>query len=76
MSIRPTHITILEWGQRFSPPPHKNTICRWIHQGLIQPPPVKVGRRWYLAENAEYVKYRDLCRDLVDQTDADEGGRN
>jgi hypothetical protein len=58
MSIRPTHITILEWGQKFSPPPHKNTICRWISQGLIQPPPAKVGRRWYLAENAEYVKDR------------------
>jgi len=72
MSIRPTHITIVEWGQKFSPPPHKNTICRWIHQGLIQPPPAKVGRRWYLAENAVYVKDRspqqqDGNHDLADK---------
>ena len=72
MSIRPTHITILEWGQKFSPPPHKNTICRWIHQGLIQPPPAKVGRRWYLAENAEYVKDRSPQQQEENHEVADE----
>lgn len=35
--------------------PHYNTLLRWAHEGRIQPQPKKIGRRWFVSPNADYV---------------------
>jgi hypothetical protein len=35
--------------------PHKNTLLRWVHEGRIQPQPVKMGKYWFVLPNAEYT---------------------
>jgi hypothetical protein len=35
--------------------PHQNTLLRWVHEGRIQPQPVKTGRFWYVRKDAAYV---------------------
>lgn len=55
MNVDPLYLNVEEWRKRYSPPPHHQVVLRWIHQGLIQPPAIKVGRRWYVPKDAEYV---------------------
>ena len=44
------------WLKReFDPPPHIVTARNWVKQGKIWPPPVKVGRAYYVEENATYA---------------------
>jgi len=38
--------------------PHQNTILRWVHEGRIQPQPVKTGRFWYVRKDAAYIPDR------------------
>jgi predicted site-specific integrase-resolvase len=35
--------------------PHANTLLRWVHEGRIQPPPKKIGRKWWVVPSAEYL---------------------
>jgi hypothetical protein len=43
------------WLEReFDPPPHIVTARNWIQQGKIWPAPVKVGRAYYVEENATF----------------------
>ena len=46
------------WLQRnFDPPPHIRTARQWIKEGKLYPPAVKVGRSYYVDENAKYFDY-------------------
>lgn len=36
-------------------PPHPNTLRAWVHDGRISPQPTRLGRRFYVAEDARYV---------------------
>jgi predicted site-specific integrase-resolvase len=31
-----------------------HTLRRWVHEGLIQPPPKKIGKTYYVKPDAEY----------------------
>ncbi|ATI27993.1 MULTISPECIES: excisionase [Ralstonia solanacearum species complex] len=49
-------ISLAKWGARnFDPPPHISTLRAWARQGKIYPPPMKVGRAYYVDENAVHV---------------------
>jgi predicted site-specific integrase-resolvase len=44
-----------EWlAQEFSPAPAIRTARLWIREGRIYPPPVKVGRAYYVDQNATF----------------------
>ena len=56
--VKPTtrYITLQEWAQlNFSKVPHNNTLLRWVHEGRIQPQPIKIGRVWQVKPAAEYI---------------------
>lgn len=43
------------WLERqFDPPPAIATARGWVRDGKIYPPPVKVGRAYYVEENATF----------------------
>lgn len=53
--LAPRYITLREWAaSQFSVMPHANTLLRWVHDGRIQPAPIKVGKSWWVKPNAEY----------------------
>lgn len=35
--------------------PHKNTLLRWAHEGLIQPQARKIAGIWWVTPDAEYM---------------------
>ncbi|WP_220810456.1 excisionase [Noviherbaspirillum aridicola] len=35
--------------------PHKNTLRNWVNSGRIHPRPVKIGKRWFVQPDAEYI---------------------
>jgi len=41
-------------------PPAKNTVLRWVKNGLIHPAPKKLGRSYYVSPDAEYMTASDL----------------
>jgi hypothetical protein len=41
-------------AKQFDPPPAIRTARLWIKDGKIYPPPVKVGRAYYVEENAVF----------------------
>lgn len=41
-------------AREFDPPPYIGTARIWIQQGKIWPPPVKVGRAFYVEETATF----------------------
>ncbi|WP_316150101.1 excisionase [Cupriavidus sp. BIC8F] len=44
-----------EWlKSQFDPPPAIRTARLWVRDGKIYPPPVKVGRAYYVEENAVF----------------------
>jgi hypothetical protein len=44
-----------EWLKReFDPPPAIRTARLWINAGKIYPPPVKIGRSYYVEQNAVF----------------------
>lgn len=48
-------ITLDAWAAaNFVPTPTRPTLRAWARLGHIQPAPVKVGRTWYVEENATY----------------------
>jgi predicted site-specific integrase-resolvase len=47
-------ILLTEWAARhYSPAPSDWTLRRIARDGQIYPPPEKVGREWYVDENAK-----------------------
>jgi hypothetical protein len=49
-------IPIAQWAEKyFDPPPSTYLVREWAKSGQIEPPPVNVGKAWYVDENAEYV---------------------
>lgn len=53
--IQPRFITLQEWAESmFSTVPHRNTLLRWIHEGRIQPQPMKIGKGYQVKREAEY----------------------
>jgi predicted site-specific integrase-resolvase len=47
-------IRLDEWLKReFYPPPAIRTARLWVQQGKIFPPPIKVGRAYYVEEGAK-----------------------
>ncbi|MDF3116323.1 hypothetical protein KPA94_23105 [Burkholderia semiarida] len=40
--------------------PAKNTVLRWVKNGLIHPAPKKLGRSYYVSPDAEYMTASDL----------------
>ncbi|RQS63860.1 excisionase [Burkholderia sp. Bp8984] len=35
--------------------PHRNTLLSWVKNGKIRPFPKKVGRRYFVTPEAEYI---------------------
>jgi len=56
-------LTLEEWAkQTYETPPAMNTLRRWAREGLIQPPPEKHGRSYFVSPTARYVEPRVLLR--------------
>ncbi|WP_459703207.1 excisionase [Stutzerimonas marianensis] len=50
-------LTLEEWArQTYETPPTLNTLRRWAREGLIQPPPEKHGRSYYVYPAARYIE--------------------
>lgn len=50
------NITLETWARKhYSPAPTLPTLRAWARSGHIQPAPEKVGRTWYVDENAVYI---------------------
>ena len=48
-------IRLDQWlARNFDPPPAIRTARLWINAGKIYPPPVKVGRSYYVDQNATF----------------------
>lgn len=48
-------IRLSDWLEReFSPAPAMRTASRWVKEGKIYPPPIKVGNAYYVEQNAVY----------------------
>lgn len=46
-------IPLKAWAAaRYDPPPSARTLLKWVHEGDLHPPAVKVGRSYYIAANA------------------------
>lgn len=46
-------IPLPEWASRhYSPPPSLWVLRKWARQGEIFPPPERVGKGWYVREDA------------------------
>ena len=47
-------ITIIEWAARqYSKPPSAWVLGKWRRNGEIYPPPERVGREWFVEEDAK-----------------------
>ena len=53
----PRYIPLTIWGQLLlgEHAPHENTLRRWVHDGRIQPQPVKIGKSWCVRKDAAYI---------------------
>lgn len=50
------NVTLETWGRaHFDPPPSLWTLRQMVRAGKIEPQPVKVGKCYYVAENARVV---------------------
>ena len=48
-------VTLEKWAEKnMDPAPKQNTLRAWASSGLFDPPAVKMGRTWYVDEDAEY----------------------
>ena len=49
-------VRLNDWlSKNFAPPPAIRTARLWIRDGKIYPPPVKVGRAYYVEQNAQFL---------------------
>lgn len=68
-------IRLDEWLKRnFDPPPAIRTARLWINAGKIYPPPVKVGRSYYVEQNATFQD-GNVRPSLVQRVLADHGSK-
>lgn len=50
-------IEVSLWAERqFEPAPCIGTLRTWIRKGHIVPPPVKIGKFWYVAADARHIQ--------------------
>ncbi|MCY1301381.1 Excisionase-like protein [compost metagenome] len=49
-------ISLEKWGAKnYDPAPHIDTLRKWAREGRIYPPAAKVGRAYYVDENAVHI---------------------
>lgn len=49
-------ITLQAWAARhFEQPPVENTLRIWARQGRIVPTPIKIGRTYYVEQDALHI---------------------
>lgn len=53
----PRYIPIAVWAALLlgEHAPHRNTLLRWVHNGMIYPRAVKIGKLWCVRKDAAYV---------------------
>lgn len=62
------YITLAAWAARkFDPVPHRNTLRRWVEDGMIVPPPFKLGREYMVLPSARHVNEPQPGKRLVDR---------
>ncbi len=62
-------IPLSTWAKRAFPEgtPHPATLRRWIKRSNIDPPPVKVGKVYYVEPHAEYITEDMIKARLLDR---------
>ncbi len=62
----PARIPLTDWAARAFPvrTPHIQTLRRWARDGNIRPAPIKAGRQYYVAPDAEYMDAETLVQRL------------
>lgn len=59
-------ITLEEWAARnYSKPPSAWVLGKWRRQGQIYPAPERVGREWFVEENARRLVPGAIISPLV-----------
>lgn len=53
-------VTLEIWAERLNPPPTINTLRAWARSGKFSPPAQKIGRTYYVDEDAEYCDAEPL----------------
>jgi predicted site-specific integrase-resolvase len=49
-------LTIHEWAAlEFATPPAERTLRQWVKEGQIVPPPIKIGRAYYVRADAKHI---------------------
>lgn len=49
-------ISLEKWAEKnFDPAPHISTLRAWVRQAKIYPQPQKLGRAYYVDENAVFA---------------------
>lgn len=49
-------ILLTAWAARhFDPPPAERTLRVWARDGRIYPAPIKVGRSYYVEQDAQHI---------------------
>ena len=53
----PRYLPLAVWGELLlgEHSPGENTLRRWVHDGRIQPQPVKIGKSWCVRKDAAYI---------------------
>jgi hypothetical protein len=66
------YITLQAWAARkFDPAPHPNTLRRWVADGMILPPPFKVGREYMVLPTARHRDEPAQGKRLIDRLQQD-----
>lgn len=53
-------VTLEKWAAaKLSPAPAKRTLQRWAREGKSVPVPKKIGRNYYVQEDAEYRNWNE-----------------
>lgn len=67
--MKPKNITLEAWGKaNYDPPPSMWTLRRWARDGEIHPMPEKVGKFYYVREDAR--RLTGAADDLVSRLQA------
>lgn len=49
-------IKLKDWAaRRYDPPPSAFILAKWHRSGELQPAPERVGKEWYIDENARRI---------------------
>lgn len=49
-------VTLEAWAARhFDPPPVNNTLRIWAREGRIVPAPMKIGRTYFVEQDAKHI---------------------